>query len=142
MKLVLATLNNSDGMYTGFVGVLGQGALSLPLWSVVVLYIVIFLSFGVDAKALKLDKARAVCFWLAAAVCLLGILIAEFIYWTPLGQGFIGDVQGRYFLPIVIATTPALIGRYRHTISWTKIYAGSLAMLLVTVWVLGKAFYV
>jgi len=84
-----------------FVGQLGWLNLYLPAWLInFYLFVLLFAALVVSTGDFRLGIPARV--WMAA-VFFLGIFLIEtamYLYWTPVGQGFVEGVQGRYFIPL------------------------------------------
>lgn len=140
IKASIVTLSDIK-MLPGFVGNFGIVSIPLPGWAVVVSAITLFLSFGMSEKRDRLPNIPAVMFGFAAVANIALILGGLYIFWSNPGQPDIGQLQSRYFIPVLILLIPALIGRYRHTIKWRSIVVMNLLVLATSIVTIVTRFY-
>jgi hypothetical protein len=85
--------------YKAFIGVLGWYDVFVPRWYILVASINIVLAFA--ASISKRDRPwspAAVAAGAAIIGCVITVLIAQYLAWTPVGLDIILGVQGRYFV--------------------------------------------
>lgn len=140
IKAAIVTLSDIK-MLPGFIGNFGVVNIPLPGWAIVVSILMLFLSFGMSEKRDRLANKPAIIFGLAAAANVTLILGGLYIFWSNPMQPDIGQLQSRYFIPVLILLIPALIGRYRHTIKWRSILAMTLLVLIMSVITIVSRFY-
>lgn len=88
-------------LYEG-IGFLRWDELPLPPWFYKVAYIffaAVFFVLVLNWK--KIDVPRLIFGALAAATTFIVIFLAAFVLWNSVGASFIGNVHGRYFIPVI-----------------------------------------
>jgi uncharacterized membrane protein len=141
IAVVLRTFQN-NAVITGFFGALGVGTVPLPLWSLLALALLLFLSFGkYEPTARKFDWRTTALFSLAAGACALLILLVMYIDWANPKQTYIWGIQGRYFIPVLMILIPVLMSRYKHSIRWRTVFIGLTSLLAVSIGLLVRYFY-
>jgi len=93
-------------------------------------------------ERLALSRAGRV---LALGACALAVLMvgaAEYVAWTPPGRDAVSGVQGRYFVPVLVAALAALGGGAAGIVSEKGLALFMAALsLAVTVFALVQYFY-
>lgn len=100
--IVLHTIREFGGEWgRGMIGVLGWLTIPLPK-SMHVLPIAAVLACVLlrHPAAPRIGLVEAIWQALLLGACALLVLVALYLYWTPVGSGVIDGVQGRYFLPL------------------------------------------
>jgi uncharacterized membrane protein len=95
--------------FLGAIGVLGWLTIQLPAL-MYVLPIIAGLGCVLQPRPATPNIGPAEFAWLSLLLCgsALLVLMALYLYWTPVGAGVIEGVQGRYFLPLGGIATVAL----------------------------------
>jgi hypothetical protein len=91
------------------VGVLGWLSIMLPDWCYDYGWVAMILA----AFACALDESGprlATAGWrlLILVVCFLGVALALYVTWTPVGAPLIEGLQGRYFIPLLLLMSQAI----------------------------------
>jgi uncharacterized membrane protein len=145
IKLLIGGIADST-LIPGMLGVMGVNDLPMPAWSLFVLFLVVFLSFGTllerAEKYNKPNKFVSMVIFTVVALNILLILTGLYIFWSTLKQDFISGVRGRYFIPPLIMLIPVLLMRFKHTIKPQVLLAVHFIVLLTSVWALINRFYI
>jgi len=145
-----------DNIYTSFVGEFGKLDTPLPLFFVVLGYVIILLAVFAGVKEKEREeqtlsndfynrKKAAALVVLTALGYLGGVYLAMYVYSTPPGTKIITGVQGRYFLPLlplgVLLVSKKWVAvqenLYRRVMTW-----GPVALLIASVVVVYARFYI
>jgi uncharacterized membrane protein len=134
------------------ISMFGQFAwLTAPLPYLIVILEILVLTFCCSAtiqgefkKSFNLQPLRRVSA-LTAAIGVLAVCVGLYTYWTPVGARVLDGLQGRYFIPILLISMPAMKAR-RFIIQRKTAFAwatyGSLISLATTALVLTARFYI
>ena len=99
-----------------FIGILGWLNKPLPKWLInFYLLILIITAFLLSNNDIKIGLTNKL---IIASIFIAGVVFIEtglYITWTPVGQNYIMDVQGRYFIPYV----PLFFLFFYNTSVWT-----------------------
>ncbi|WP_296944579.1 DUF2142 domain-containing protein [uncultured Massilia sp.] len=118
--------------YREFVGVLGWLTVPLPLPAYLLPIPAVLLALGSEAHALS---KRVVLLLAHGAVvlggCVLLVMTALYLYWTPIGFPTVEGVQGRYFLPLLALGASLLAWTLGRKALWSKDVAGAGILVLV-----------
>ena len=127
---------------SGLLGRFGVYDIVLPVWSMILLVLVIILSFGMpqDYK-MGLKGKQTIPFYLAFFINLCIILLGLYLFWASPYASRISELQGRYLIPLIIVLIPVLIGRYRHSVPTKFIITGQAVVLFTSLFVLCSRFY-
>jgi len=99
-RLPWAALLQDGGLW--FTQMLGQlGLLDLPVPTALLVLCAIALAAGLLAAVRPMPGPARPLVWAAAPLCILAILIAEYLSWTPVGATAIEGMQGRYLIPLL-----------------------------------------
>jgi len=94
-------LNNTSFTAFSFIGILGWADTVLPPYVYycffAMLFSAVFLNYG---ESVCLTFRQKVIIGLVLVLTILSISTAMFIVWNPVGQTWIHDLYGRYFIPI------------------------------------------
>lgn len=103
-----------DGQTRGVIGVFGSADTTYPLWIVMACFafvvIAILFSFDEGKRRIKIPRYSK---WVAIIICagyFMAVNLAMYLNYSPVGFNIVYGVQGRYFLPIVLALVFVLIG--------------------------------
>lgn len=93
---------DSSTMIRSMIGDFGWVGMPLPLWFYHLTYgffAIILLCLFLNWKQIRISKFLSGGF--AAAGALLAIALAGYVLWCPVGSNVIGQLQGRYFIPVL-----------------------------------------
>lgn len=125
----------------GMVGILGWLAVPLPRAAYPAFGALLALA-AARGERLALSRGGG---WLALFSCVLAALLigaAEYVGWTPPGRDAVYGVQGRYFVPVLVAALAALGGGAAGIVSEKGLALFMAALsLAVTVFALVQYFY-
>ncbi len=148
LHILIRTLFSADGNnnITTFFGSFGWLNIPLPYWSMFLLVIIIFLSFGlpenIKEKSLKpLGKLASIVLLILAGLNILVIFIGLYVYWTPYRFPIINGFQGRYLIATLLFLLPCMIGRFSHNIKPLVLQLGTMIVLITSVAVMLFRFY-
>ena len=100
LRLPWAALLRDGGLW--FTQMLGQlGLLDLPVPTALLVLCAIALAAGLLAALHPMPAPARPLVWAAAPLCVLAILLAEYLSWTPVGATAIEGMQGRYLIPLL-----------------------------------------
>ena len=68
----------------------------------------LYLAFRKPGEAMVLTGGRRLWVWALCLSCTGAVMLSMLLGWTPLGSNVISGVQGRYFLPQLIASAEAM----------------------------------
>ncbi|MEG3225530.1 MAG: hypothetical protein BME94_08520 [Methanobacteriales archaeon Met13] len=103
LKLFCRTINSQFDFYiSSFVGMVGW-RLIIPLWLAWLYIVGLIVAALFDARApqkISLHPKKKLILGIVAIMIILEVFVVEYLAWTPVGQNYIGGVQGRYLIPV------------------------------------------
>lgn len=119
------------------IGLLGWLTLKLPAISYVLPILAFCIAVMPVAQARAARASSTLLWWGLLVLSSMGlIMLALYLYWTPVGAAVVEGVQGRYFIPILplaVATAAGALSSRNSSFSATK------ALVLVAVLGAGEA---
>lgn len=139
--VVLRSLLAGFSMYSaGLIGNFGWLEIELPPVVVVLSYLALLLISLTDRPIALTAKARLVL--ILSVVLTAGLLVlSQYIMWTPVGSDLVLNLQGRYFIPLLLPFLIIIPGKSRGNLAmWTSI---SFVLLINTysLWLIAERFY-
>jgi len=98
----------------GFVGVLGWGdtLMPIPYYVVMGLFLLVAMTTEIAYRS-KFMNSATVIILVATSSAVAGLLLIEYLTWTPVGSLILEGMQGRYLIPLAIAFCIGLPGFIR-----------------------------
>ena len=114
---------------SSFVGTLGWLTLKLPMWFYF-LYAVLIIIGSLYGK-LNLSLAHRIIMLIGFLATLLALDVYMYLTWTPVAEGQVAGIQGRYFIPAAMMLFAALsyFPRMKHEKTFAVI-AGTLSLIM------------
>lgn len=139
--VVLRSLIAGFSMYSaGLIGNFGWLEIQLTPVVVVLSYLALLLISLTDRPIALTAKARLVL--ILSVVLTAGLLVlSQYIMWTPVGSDLVLNLQGRYFIPLLLPFLIIIPGKSRRNLAmWTSI---SFVLLINTysLWLIAERFY-
>jgi len=134
VKTIFNTIvtSNSNGLYISFFGVLGWLDVTLPFWVIFGWLVVLIKSIGIKTlKAKYYFKIWQKLIFVTVSLLLFGALILGlYLTWTPVGDGIINGLQGRYIIPIFAILIPVIASRRSEPDNKVRVFTVSGIVLL------------
>lgn len=135
--------------YQQLIGVLGWLKVSLPSIAYYLPGLAFLLAWGAEEHKLS-KKEHAFVVYNAALLggCVLLVMIALYLAWTPVGNPTVDGVQGRYFLPLLPLGMFTFLLAFGRKAFWSKTTArfGILILILIealiTIWTISTSYSV
>ena len=93
-------LMNYKVYMVSFVGTFGWFTVPLSNWMVYPYLIVLVIISIMDKINIKINLKQKFISLIPLIIICISLFIFEYITWTPVGQNFVGGIQGRYFIPV------------------------------------------
>lgn len=131
LMTVLHTLYWHAFYYRELVGVLGWLSVSLPSLAYLLPAPALLLALGSESHAPTRQGVALLLHCCAVgAGCVVLVMTALYLYWTPVGHETVEGVQGRYFLPLLPLATSVLAWTPGRKALWSKDAAGAGMLVL------------
>jgi uncharacterized membrane protein len=134
-ETVLNTLQTSGTLWIrGTIGVLGWVTILLPK-AMYLMPIAAVLTCALlrHPAAPSINPAEALWYTLLISASALLVLVAMYLYWSPVGAGLITGVQGRYFLPLAGLGAVTLCAAMPPALRLLGPWASSVPLLMAAV---------
>jgi uncharacterized membrane protein len=110
-----------DFYYMQVIGTLGWLTFQLPAVAYWLPALAVVLALGSERNQWSRQSMAFVAAGLTiTTVCVVLIMTALYVYWTPVGNVVVEGVQGRYFLPLLPLGVVTLLLAGRHRLWWNK----------------------
>lgn len=129
----------------GYIGIFGWYEVRLPLFAVVFGYVFLFaVAFADGKESVRLTSTQKIVLFLPFAAIFILIILSQYLIWSCVGTAEAGNLQGRYFIPIVPLLFMLLAGRktrLERMLPWV-VALGSVLLLTISAQVIYQRFYV
>ena len=131
-KAMVYGFMKNDYYFFTLIGMLGWLNLKLSIAGYVIPLIAFLISIFSDEKIKSSPLNVAPVWWLAlAGAGMTLVMLALYLYWTPVGAYVVEGVQGRYFiplLPLVAAGLAQMAPRVRFSVGQALVWVGLLGL--------------
>jgi uncharacterized membrane protein len=123
----------------GVIGYLGWlDTLMPPMYYLAMILVLVLAGIGEMSYGPRCAKTVTVLFSIAGIAGIFAVFLVEYLIWTPVGAPGIYGVQGRYFVPLIVATAVGLPRLDNSARTYERVTAILVAAQLITVLVLPK----
>jgi uncharacterized membrane protein len=121
-RVVIRSIVHGFPMYSkGLIGTFGWLEFELPLVLVILSYLFLLVIAGMDQPLRMLVSTRITLVMTSFLVTLL-LILSQYIIWTPVGGEIVRNLQGRYFIPLMLPLFLIIPGRDSgQIVRWTSL---------------------
>lgn len=144
------TTNYGDSIIQGIIGVFGVADTTMPIWVYFMAAINISFTFLLssvdDNKTKRLKKIHIIVFSLLIIFYFAIVNGAIYVFYSPVKFEILYGVQGRYFLPILLALVPIpiryiIVNKNQYSKLRRDIIITSVCILLIAVYIVLRRYY-
>lgn len=141
MLVVIRSLIAGFSMYSsGLIGIFGWLELALPVKAIILSYLAL-LGIALTDRPLPLNALGRQVISLSIILTAVLLVLSQYVMWTPVGSDLVLNLQGRYFIPLLLPLMLVIPGINRENSAWWISISFILLINAYSLWLIWVRFY-